>query len=176
MKRFLPLIIFACLCVFLVIGLQLNPKDVPSPLIGKAAPQFSQPILNQTSQAFSPEQMRGKVWLLNVWASWCVSCREEHPLLNELAKQQTIPIIGLNYKDQDDAAKEWLSKMGDPYQLSIVDRSGNVGINYGVYGVPETFLINSQGIIVHKFTGPLTSTLIQKELLPMLAKLKQSSS
>jgi cytochrome c biogenesis protein CcmG/thiol:disulfide interchange protein DsbE len=176
LKRFLPLIIFACLCVFLVIGLQLNPKDVPSPLIGKAAPQFSQPILNQTSQAFSPEQMRGKVWLLNVWASWCVSCREEHPLLNELAKQQTIPIIGLNYKDQDDAAKEWLSKMGDPYQLSIVDRSGNVGINYGVYGVPETFLINSQGIIVHKFTGPLTSTLIQKELLPMLAKLKQSSS
>ena len=176
MKRFLPLIIFACLCVFLVIGLQLNPKDVPSPLIGKAAPQFSQPILNQTSQEFSPEQMRGKIWLLNVWASWCVSCREEHPLLNELAKQQTIPIIGLNYKDQDDAAKEWLAKMGDPYQLSIVDRSGNVGINYGVYGVPETFLINSQGIIVHKFTGPLTPTLIQKELLPMLAKLKQSSS
>jgi len=105
-----------------------------------------------------------------------VSCREEHPLLNELAKQQTIPIIGLNYKDQDDAAKEWLSKMGDPYQLSIVDRSGNVGINYGVYGVPETFLINSQGIIVHKFTGPLTPVLIQKELLPMLVKLKQSAS
>jgi cytochrome c biogenesis protein CcmG/thiol:disulfide interchange protein DsbE len=176
LKRFLPLIIFACLCVFLVIGLQLNPKDIPSPLIGKAAPQFSQPILNETHQSFSPEQMRGKVWLLNVWASWCVSCREEHPLLNELAKQQTIPIIGLNYKDQDDAAKEWLSKMGDPYQLSIVDRSGNVGINYGVYGVPETFLINSQGIIVHKFTGPLTPSLIRKELLPMLAKLNQSSS
>jgi len=172
LKRFLPLIIFACLCVFLVIGLQLNPKDVPSPLVGKAAPQFSQPILNQTTQEFSPEQMRGKVWLFNVWASWCVSCREEHPLLNELAKQQTIPIIGLNYKDQDDAAKEWLSKMGDPYQLSIVDRSGNVGINYGVYGVPETYVIDKAGVIRFKHIGPITMELLNKKIIPLLGELK----
>ena len=101
MKRFLPLIIFGVLCVILVIGLQLNPKEIPSPLIGKSAPQFKLPILSQSSTTFTPEQMQGKVWLLNVWASWCVSCREEHPLLNELAKQNTIPIIGLNYKDKN---------------------------------------------------------------------------
>ena len=117
--------------------------------------------------------MLGKVWLLNVWASWCVSCREEHPLLNELAKQNTIPIIGLNYKDKNDPAIEWLTKMGDPYQLSIVDESGTVGINYGVYGVPETFLIDQKGIIVHKFTGPLTPTNLQKDLPQLLAKLNR---
>lgn len=173
MKRFLPLIIFASLCVFLVIGLQLNPKEVPSPLIGKSTPVFELPVLDQTGKQFSPEQMRGQVWLLNVWASWCVSCRDEHPLLVEMAKQKLVPIIGLNYKDKDPLAIEWLSKMGDPYQLSIVDKLGNVGINYGVYGVPETFVIDKNGIIKYKFTGPLTTTAVQKELLPLLAKLNQ---
>jgi len=172
-KRFLPLIIFASLCVFLVIGLQLNPKEVPSPLIGKPTPVFELPVLDQTSSQFSPEQMRGQVWLLNVWASWCVSCRDEHPLLVEMAKQKLVPIIGLNYKDKDPLAIEWLSKMGDPYQLSIVDKLGQVGINYGVYGVPETFVIDKNGIIKYKFTGPLTATAVQKELLPLLAKLNQ---
>jgi len=173
MKRFLPLIIFGVLCVILVIGLQLNPKEIPSPLIGKSAPQFKLPILSQSSTTFTPEQMQGKVWLLNVWASWCVSCREEHPLLNELAKQNTIPIIGLNYKDKNDPAIEWLTKMGDPYQLSVVDESGTVGINYGVYGVPETFLIDQKGMIVHKFTGPLTPANLQKDLPQLLAKLNR---
>jgi cytochrome c biogenesis protein CcmG/thiol:disulfide interchange protein DsbE len=172
-KRFLPLIIFASLCVFLVIGLQLNPKEVPSPLIGKPTPVFELPVLDKTNTQFSPEQMRGQVWLLNVWASWCVSCRDEHPLLVEMAKQKLVPIIGLNYKDKDPLAIEWLSKMGDPYQLSIVDKLGNVGINYGVYGVPETFVIDKNGIIKYKFTGPLTTTAVQKELLPLLAKLNQ---
>ena len=173
MKRFLPLIIFSGLCIVLVIGLQLNPKEIPSPLIGKNAPNFTLPILNQSKTEFSPEQMLGKVWLLNVWASWCVSCREEHPLLNELAKQNTIPIIGLNYKDKNDPALDWLSKMGDPYQLSVVDQAGTVGINYGVYGVPETFVIDQKGVIVHKFTGPLSVNNLQKDLPQLLAKLNR---
>lgn len=173
MKRFLPLIIFACICVFLVIGLQLNPKEVPSPLIGKPAPSFILPVLEQSGVEFSPEKLRGQVWLLNVWASWCASCRDEHPLLVDLAKKNILPIVGLNYKDKDPLASEWLVKMGDPYQLSVVDKSGQVGINYGVYGVPETFLIDSKGIIVHKFTGPLTLASVQKELFPRLAQLQK---
>jgi len=174
-KRFFPLILFSGLCVFLLLGLQLNPKEVPSPLIGKNAPDFSLPILNQSKQTFTPHSLKGKVWLLNVWASWCVSCREEHPLLVNLAKQQIVPIIGLNYKDKDEPATEWLKLMGNPYQLSAVDRLGDVGINYGVYGVPESFLIDQQGLIVHKFLGPLTENTIQNELMPLLAKLQVQS-
>jgi cytochrome c biogenesis protein CcmG/thiol:disulfide interchange protein DsbE len=172
MKRFLPLIIFVGLCIFLVIGLQLNPKEIPSPLVNKAAPDFRLPVLNDTKKEFVPEQMKGQVWLLNVWASWCVSCREEHPLLNNLAQQNILPIIGLNYKDKDEPAIEWLNKMGNPYQLSVVDAGGQVGINYGVYGVPESFLIDQKGTIVHKFIGPLTLSSIQNELIPMINKLK----
>jgi cytochrome c biogenesis protein CcmG/thiol:disulfide interchange protein DsbE len=173
MKRFLPLIIFVALCIFLLIGLKLNPKEVPSPFIGKAAPTFNLPVLGQ-STVFTPESMKGQVWLLNVWASWCVSCREEHPLLLELAKQQILPIIGLNYKDKDQAAGEWLNNMGNPYQLSATDNQGQVGINYGVYGVPESFLIDQKGTIVYKFIGPLTQESIQKELLPRLKQLQSS--
>ncbi len=172
MKRFLPLILFAGLCVFLVIGLQLNPKEVPSPLVNKAAPAFQLPVLNDAKKTFTPTDMKGQVWLMNVWASWCVSCREEHPLLNNLAKQNILPIIGLNYKDKDGPATEWLASMGNPYQLSVVDSGGQVGINYGVYGVPESFLIDQKGTIVHKFIGPLTLSSIQNELIPMINKLK----
>jgi cytochrome c biogenesis protein CcmG/thiol:disulfide interchange protein DsbE len=172
MKRFLPLILFTGLCVFLVIGLQLNPKEVPSPLVNKAAPAFQLPVLNDAKKTFTPTDMKGQVWLMNVWASWCVSCREEHPLLNNLAKQNILPIIGLNYKDKDGPATEWLASMGNPYQLSVVDSGGQVGINYGVYGVPESFLIDQKGTIVHKFIGPLTLSSIQNELIPMINKLK----
>jgi cytochrome c biogenesis protein CcmG/thiol:disulfide interchange protein DsbE len=172
MKRFLPLILFTGLCVFLVIGLQLNPKEVPSPLVNKAAPAFQLPVLNDVKKTFTPTDMKGQVWLMNVWASWCVSCREEHPLLNNLAKQNILPIIGLNYKDKDGPATEWLASMGNPYQLSVVDSGGQVGINYGVYGVPESFLIDQKGTIVHKFIGPLTLSSIQNELIPMINKLK----
>jgi cytochrome c biogenesis protein CcmG, thiol:disulfide interchange protein DsbE len=175
MKRFLPLTIFGVLCIFLLIGLRLNPKEVPSPFIGKPAPSFTLPVLNQANTSFSPDQLRGKIWLLNVWASWCVSCREEHPLLVDLATQNIVPIVGLNYKDQDTPATEWLSKMGNPYQLSAVDAKGKVGIDYGVYGVPETFVIGPDGLIIHKFIGPLTQTSIQNELIPLLSQYNGSS-
>ncbi|MCX7254988.1 MAG: hypothetical protein RLY27_113 [Pseudomonadota bacterium] len=173
MKRLIPLGIFGVLIVFLVIGLSLKPKEIPSPLIGKMAPTFSLPVLNQENQIFTPSEMLGKVWLLNVWASWCVSCRAEHPLLNELAKMKLVPILGLNYKDQDPAALKWLTELGNPYDLSIVDAKGLVGIDYGVYGVPETFVIDQTGKVAFKHIGPITPDSMQKTLLPLIAKLNQ---
>ncbi|NBY64141.1 MAG: DsbE family thiol:disulfide interchange protein [Betaproteobacteria bacterium] len=173
MKRLIPLGIFGVLIVFLVIGLSLKPKEIPSPLIGKVAPTFSLPVLNQENQIFTPSEMLGKVWLLNVWASWCVSCRAEHPLLNELAKMKLVPILGLNYKDQDSAALKWLTELGNPYDLSIVDAKGLVGIDYGVYGVPETFVIDQTGKVAFKHIGPITPDSMQKTLLPLIAKLNK---
>jgi len=173
MKRLIPLGIFGVLIVFLVIGLSLKPKEIPSPLIGKIAPTFSLPVLNQENQIFTPSEMLGKVWLLNVWASWCVSCRAEHPLLNELAKMKLVPILGLNYKDQDPAALKWLTELGNPYDLSIVDAKGLVGIDYGVYGVPETFVIDQTGKVAFKHIGPITPDSMQKTLLPLIAKLNK---
>jgi cytochrome c biogenesis protein CcmG/thiol:disulfide interchange protein DsbE len=173
MKRLIPLGIFGVLIVFLVIGLSLKPKEIPSPLIGKMAPTFSLPVLNQENQIFTPSEMLGKVWLLNVWASWCVSCRAEHPLLNELAKMKLVPILGLNYKDQDPAALKWLTELGNPYDLSIVDAKGLVGIDYGVYGVPETFVIDQTGKVAFKHIGPITPDSMQKTLLPLIAKLNK---
>jgi len=173
MKRLIPLGIFGVLIVFLVIGLSLKPKEIPSPLIGKMAPTFLLPVLNQENQIFTPSEMLGKVWLLNVWASWCVSCRAEHPLLNELAKMKLVPILGLNYKDQDPAALKWLTELGNPYDLSIVDAKGLVGIDYGVYGVPETFVIDQTGKVAFKHIGPITPDSMQKTLLPLIAKLNQ---
>ena len=173
MKRLIPLGIFGVLIVFLVIGLGLKPKEIPSPLIGKVAPTFSLPVLNQENQIFTPSEMLGKVWLLNVWASWCVSCRAEHPLLNELAKMKLVPILVLNYKDQDPAALKWLTELGNPYDLSIVDAKGLVGIDYGVYGVPETFVIDQTGKVAFKHIGPITPDSMQKTLLPLIAKLNK---
>ena len=173
MKRLIPLGIFGVLIVFLVIGLGLKPKEIPSPLIGKAAPTFSLPVLNQEGQIFTPKDLLGKVWLLNVWASWCVSCRAEHPLLNELAKMKLVPILGLNYKDQDLAAIKWLAELGNPYDLSIVDAKGLVGIDYGVYGVPETFVIDQTGKVAFKHIGPITPDSMQKKLLPLIAQLNK---
>lgn len=169
MKR-LPLLIFAILVVFLVIGLTLKPKEIPSPFIGKPAPSFELNILNQ-SDTFDPKSMLGKVWLLNVWASWCTSCREEHPLLIEFSKQKMVPIIGLNYKDKDSEAIQWLKELGNPYDFSVVDSKGKVGIDYGVYGVPETFVIDKAGKIVHKQIGPLTPEALNKDILPLIKKL-----
>ena len=173
MARFLvPLFVFFVLMVFLAIGLRLNPREVPSPLIDKAAPQFQLTRLDDPAQAVRPQDMRGKVWLLNVWASWCVACLDEHPVLVEFARQGVVPIYGLNYKDTRDDARAWLAKHGNPYAMSIVDADGRVGIDYGVYGVPETFVIDQQGIIRYKRIGPVTPKLLNDEIVPLVHKLQ----
>jgi cytochrome c biogenesis protein CcmG/thiol:disulfide interchange protein DsbE len=174
MKRFLwPLAIFLLLVGFLAAGLKLNPREVPSPLVGKLAPAFELPLLQQPEKRFSPADMRGKVWLLNVWASWCETCREEHPLLLNLAKQNLMPILGLNYKDKGDDAQRWLKQFGDPYQFSVVDANGRIGIDYGVYGVPETYLIDAEGVIRFKQIGALTPAVMEQKILPLARSLKK---
>ncbi|BBP46684.1 thiol:disulfide interchange protein [Thiosulfatimonas sediminis] len=174
-KQSLPLIIFGALVVILAIGLTLDPKAVPSPLIGKPAAQFSLPEL-YTQEPFSPTQLKGETWILNIWASWCVSCRQEHEVLVAFSQKNTTKIIGLNYKDTPDEAKAWLKEFGNPYQITIEDAQGRAGIDWGVYGVPETFVIDAQGIIRHKFTGPMTQQRVDKELLPLLAQIAQEST
>ena len=173
-KFVIPLAIFGVLCVFLAIGLTKDPRQVPSPFIGKPAPAFTLAKLHEPDVKFSPEEMKGKVWLLNVWASWCVSCRVEHPLLVELANSKAVPIVGLNYKDKTDEGLAWLARHGDPYTLSVVDADGRVGIDWGVYGVPETFVVDKAGVIRHKHIGPVTSEALQQTILPLVRKLQQS--
>jgi len=174
MKRFLwPLAVFLLLVGFLAAGLKLNPREVPSPLVGKPAPAFELPVLHQSGLLFSPSKMRGKVWLLNVWASWCVTCRDEHPLLVGLSKQGVLPILGLNYKDKDEEAQRWLKQFGDPYQLSVVDADGRIGIDYGVYGVPETYLIDAEGVIRYKQIGAITAAILEQKILPLAMALKK---
>jgi cytochrome c biogenesis protein CcmG/thiol:disulfide interchange protein DsbE len=169
MARFLiPLGVFIVLVVFLWVGLGRDPREVPSPLVGKPAPAFTLPQLHETGKNFSAADMRGQVWLLNVWASWCVSCRDEHPVLVDLAKRNLLPILGLNYKDRGDEAQRWLKQFGDPYQLSVVDLDGRVGIDYGVYGVPETYLIDPEGVIRFKQIGPITPEVLEKKILPLV--------
>jgi cytochrome c biogenesis protein CcmG, thiol:disulfide interchange protein DsbE len=174
MKRFLwPLAIFLTLVGFLAVGLKLDPREVPSPLVGKPAPAFELPVLHQTDKRFTPSDMRGKVWLLNVWASWCESCRDEHPLLVELSKKGVLPILGLNYKDKEEDARRWLAQFGNPYQLSAVDADGRIGIDYGVYGVPETYLIDGEGVIRYKQIGAVTPAVLEQKILPLAMALKK---
>ena len=173
MNRFLlPLGIFVLLAVFLAIGLTRDPREVPSPLIDKPAPAFTLHELHAPGKSLSAADLKGQVWLLNVWASWCVSCREEHPLLVELGKANVVPIYGLNYKDKPDAAMAWLGEMGNPYKASIVDADGRVGIDYGVYGVPETFVIDRDGIVRYKQIGPVTPQALKEKILPLVRKLQ----
>jgi len=174
MKRFLlPLGVFALLLLFLGVGLKLNPHEIPSPLIGKSAPPFTLAQLNEPGKTISPRDLMGQVWLLNVWASWCVSCREEHPVLLDFSKQNVLPILGLNYKDTREDGLNWLRQFGNPYQLSAFDFDGKVGIDFGVYGVPETFLIDKKGVIRLKHIGPLTSAVISDKLLPAIQRLNR---
>ncbi|HLX78961.1 MAG TPA: DsbE family thiol:disulfide interchange protein [Burkholderiales bacterium] len=174
MTRFLlPIAVFILLIGFLAAGLKLDPREVPSPLVGKPAPAFDLPVLLQPDKRFAPRDMRGKVWLLNVWASWCVSCREEHPVLVELSKKGVLPILGLNYKDKGDDARRWLAQFGNPYQLSAVDADGRIGIDYGVYGVPETYVIDGNGVIRYKQIGPITPAMLEEKILPLAMALKK---
>ena len=172
LKFGVPLAIFFLLVGFFAVGLMRNPREVPSPFIDKPAPAFRLEQLHDASATFTPEAMKGKVWLLNVWASWCVSCRVEHPLLVEMAKRKVVPIVGLNYKDKREDGVQWLAKFGDPYTLSVHDFDGRVGIDYGVYGVPETFVIDKQGVVRYKQIGPITPEALENTLLPLIRKLE----
>ena len=179
MKRWqfiLPLGIFAVLVGFLVVGLNLNPREVPSPLIGKPAPEFRLPRLDDPAQSIGRAELLGRVWMLNVWASWCVACREEHPLLVEFARRKLVPIYGLNYKDRRDAAERWLARLGNPYDATLADADGRVGIDFGVYGVPETFVVDKRGIIRYKQIGPLTPEALQDKIVPLLERLQAESA
>ena len=173
MKRFLlPLAIFVVMVGFLAVGLTLNPREVPSPLVGKAAPDFSLPQLHEPDKVFSPKELAGKVWLLNFWASWCSGCKDEHPVLMQLAKSGEVPIYGADYKDRREEALTWLQRWGNPYQLVGVDEAGRVGINYGVYGVPETYVIDKAGKIRYKQIGPVDQDILDKKILPLVRELQ----
>ena len=179
MKRWqfiLPLALFGVLLVFLLRGLDLNPREVPSPLIDKPAPGFALPRLDDPAQNLGRADMMGKVWLLNVWASWCVACREEHPVLVEFATRKVVPIIGLNYKDDRNDALRWLARFGDPYTTSISDRQGKVGIDFGVYGVPETFLVDKRGVIRFKQIGPVTRDALRERIEPLIKQLQAENA
>lgn len=173
MARYLvPLGIFLILMAFLFIGLGLNPREVPSPLIDKSAPEFSLPTVKNPRKTLSLADLSNEVSLFNVWASWCVSCRQEHPLLVELARQGLVPIYGLNYKDARQDALRWLKTLGDPYTASAFDQDGRVGIDWGVYGVPETFIVDRRGVIRYKHTGPISVSDWRDTLLPMIRQLQ----
>lgn len=167
----IPLAIFIGMLVFLGVGLKLDPHEVPSPLIDKPAPVFSLKTLDTPSQLMSSTDMRGKVWLLNVWASWCSSCRAEHALLVEFSKLRAVPIVGLDYKDEVVDGRRWLENLGNPYVTAISDLDGRTGIEFGVYGVPETFVIDKAGIIRYKQIGPVTPEALRDTILPLVKKL-----
>jgi cytochrome c biogenesis protein CcmG/thiol:disulfide interchange protein DsbE len=172
MKRFLvPLALFVVLAGFLMVGLRLDPRQVPSPLIGKPAPAFSLPRLEQPATAVTLADLKGQVVVLNVFASWCVPCLAEHPLVTELARTTKARIVALNYKDAPEDAARWLARHGNPYAMVLADRDGRVGIDYGVYGVPETFVIDRDGVIRHKQIGPITPAALRDDLLPLLRRL-----
>ena len=193
-KFLVPLLLFFGLAGFLAFGLTLNPREVPSPLIDKPAPDFSLARLDQPEQTFSLKEMQGEVWLLNVWASWCVACREEHPVLVRMAQQKLVPVVGLNYKEVRgdgainargmaleaetsmaiERARAWLKDHGNPYVLSVLDLDGRVGIDFGVYGVPETFLIDREGRIRYKHIGPITPDALQNVLMPKVEELRRA--
>lgn len=171
MKRWIPLLVFVILAGFLAKGLLLNPREVPSPFIGKPAPAFKLPVVGSAEKAFSPEDMKGKVWLLNVWAPWCVSCRQEHPVLMELAQSQPVPIVGLNWKDKDREAEQLLAQQGSPYVAVPDDLNGKTGIDYGVTGTPETYIIDKAGIIRMKHVGPISPDVWKDKIQPKLKEL-----
>ncbi len=175
LKGLWPFVIFCALAVLLYVALGKNPEHIPSPLIGKPAPEFKLPDL-ESQFSLSKRDMQGQVWLLNVWASWCVACVEEHPLLNDLSNSGAVQIVGLNYKDVQADAKEWLEKHGNPYRFIAVDSTGDVGIDYGVYGVPETFLIDTVGTIQYKHIGPLTREIIDQQIIPLIDQLQKQES
>ncbi|HTM62242.1 MAG TPA: DsbE family thiol:disulfide interchange protein [Burkholderiales bacterium] len=163
--------VFVALVLLLAVGLRLNPREVPSPLIGKPAPAFELPLLMDPDKRFSEKTMIGKVWILNVWASWCPPCLVEHPVVTQVARSGMAPVVGLNYKDKREDALPWLKRNGDPFQLIAFDANGRIGIDYGVYGVPETYIIDRQGVIRYKHIGPISADVVKQEMEPLVRKL-----
>ena len=176
LKFIIPLALFAVLVGFLMAGLGLNPREVPSPLINKPAPAFSLPRLDDPAKQLGRQDLLGQVWILNVWASWCVACREEHPLLVDFARRKVAPIYGLNYKDGRPEAMRWLANFGNPYTASVSDAQGKVGIDFGVYGVPETFVIDKRGTIRFKQIGPVTPDVLKNKIEPLLKQLQAENA
>lgn len=172
-KALIPLGIFMVLVVFLALGLTRDPSEVPSPLINKAAPAFTAPLLQTSNKTLTAQDMLGQVWLLNIWASWCVACRQEHPILMEFAKTKTLPIVGLDYKDKEAEGLKWLARHGNPYDITITDQDGRIGIDFGVYGVPESFVIDKTGVIRYKHIGPVTEQALQDKIIPLIRELQK---
>lgn len=172
MRRYLwPLGLFLVLVAFLAVGLRLDPREVPSPLVGKPAPAFQAAVLARPAVSIKRDDLLGKVWLLNVWASWCGACRDEHPVLVDYARRGGVPIYGLNYKDKREDGLGWLRQFGNPYTDSLFDPDGRIGIDYGVYGVPETFVIDRAGVIRYKHIGPITPAVLRDKIEPLLKQL-----
>jgi cytochrome c biogenesis protein CcmG, thiol:disulfide interchange protein DsbE len=167
--------IFLALCALLAVGLRLDPREVPSPLIGKPAPAFELPLLAAPDKTFSQKDMLGKVWILNVWASWCSPCLVEHPVIARLAASGAAPVVGLNYKDARQDALPWLARNGNPFFVSVFDGAGRIAIDYGVYGVPETYVIDRRGVIRYKRIGPLTPEILSEKVEPLLKELNAGS-
>ncbi|MFZ2524474.1 MAG: DsbE family thiol:disulfide interchange protein [Candidatus Ferrigenium altingense] len=172
MRFILPFVVFLIMAAFMYVGLGLNPHEVPSPLVGKTAPAFTLPQLHEPAKQFSPQDMKGKVWLFNVWASWCTACENEHPVFLELSRQNLVPIYGMDYKDKREDGEAWLRKHGNPYALVVSDAEGRVGIDYGVYGVPETYVIDKQGVIQHKHIGAVTPKILDEKIIPLVKELQ----
>ena len=172
LKFLVPLALFAGIAWFLLLGLSRDPREVPSPLIDKPAPAFSLPVLGDPSRQVTLEQMKGQVWVLNVWGSWCAGCKVEHPLLNDFARKDIAPILGMAWKDKPEASKAWLAQLGDPYKVSGMDLDGKVAIDWGVYGAPETFVIDKAGIVRDKHIGPLTRDVLDQRLIPLIRRLQ----
>ena len=171
-KYLAPLIAFLAIALLLGVGLTLDPRNLPSALINKPAPTFNLELLANPNETISPNDLKGKRWMLNVWASWCVGCRVEHPILNEIANNTDIYMVGLNYKDDPSDARQWLADRGDPYDKIPMDIAGNAGIDWGVYGVPETFVIDEDGIVIYKHTGPLDASSVE-EILSLFSTVKE---
>ena len=170
-RSIVPLVIFVLMVGLLWRGLSLDPKLVPSPLIDKQAPAFSLAMLEDPSRKLATSDLAGQVWVLNVWASWCVSCRAEHEVITALASRNLVTVVGLNYKDEPADATRWLQQYGNPYATSVIDRDGRVGIDWGVYGVPETFVIGADGLIKYKHIGPVTHESLEQKIMPVLKEL-----
>jgi cytochrome c biogenesis protein CcmG/thiol:disulfide interchange protein DsbE len=172
LRFLLPLAVLAALLMLFALALGRDPRQLPSPLVGRLAPAFEAPVLGAAGGGtLGSGALKGSVWVLNVWASWCAACRDEHGSMLELARRQ-VPLYGLNYKDMPQAAQDWLQRSGDPYRASIVDEHGHIGMDYGVYGVPETFVIDAGGVVRYRRAGPVTPTILQQEILPLIAQLQ----